>query len=771
MFFIGFWACLGVFNYAAAVQAPNPRSGGVAAQQRVSNDLNSDNSTRYSKRVIDSGDQSSRSAVKRQIVRTPVNSVQNNNLIERSAKQNNVSRASVRSTTIQKNNSNLSAARSANNIAGTARVARATAVFNDVSKIGGGYSQCRESYNTCMDQFCATANDTYRRCYCSEKINEFRDTENALDQATLLLKQFEDNNLNSIDKTAAEVTAMYSATAGESAIKNDTSGAASVLSEIGDLLSGKKKATSNSKASDAISGMSLDFTSDIGDVWGDNNSDSMFGGSGGGEDLSKLEGKDLYASANKQCLQLVKDTCNSDAITNMTVSAYNILISQDCNAYNKSIETKKQTVQKTVREAEKILRDARLDEYRDHNSADVNECIGKVKAAITTDTACGENYKKCLDYTGLYINATTGEPIYSAHLQDLPKLIKLDGANGNVISANGKFNDFLDDKRVFVEKALETCRDKSEVVWTEFKRSALIEIAQAQDERIEEVKSSCVSTMGECYNAQTGALTDMDTTTAQSSGALGAYASRAMCADKVAACASIYAGPDDPQCEFDKNTGKLKNTQCGLGELLAFVSAVDTVKVAEGCETALNGYAKELCTPTSGTDVYPYKCRLMTVSDLENTMKERAAVYCADPTGNSGLDENQINTTIKTLIDNIKADLSYQLEEICGSENISGVWVDADDVNPEYTAENVFYSQVFGGTAPNVKVADPNAWGYCIQNTVYYQCNAQNETTGALGYAKYNSATQKCEFTQDWYKIMCEKVGGYWDTGSCYVKE
>ena len=126
-------------------------------------------------------------------------------------------------------------------VARAATLARATAVFNDISKIGGGYGACRDSYATCMDQFCANANDTYRRCFCSARFTEFRDTEYALDEARQLLQQFEDNSLNAIDKTAAEVNAMYSATVGEAAIKKDTSLAQKTLNEIGDLLSGKKK--------------------------------------------------------------------------------------------------------------------------------------------------------------------------------------------------------------------------------------------------------------------------------------------------------------------------------------------------------------------------------------------------------------------------------------------------------------------------------------------------------------------------------------------------
>ena len=70
----------------------------------------------------------------------------------------------------------LNTARSGKNteispIGGMARsgVARATAVFSDVGKIGSGYAECRESYATCMDQMCAVANDSYRRGFCSDR--------------------------------------------------------------------------------------------------------------------------------------------------------------------------------------------------------------------------------------------------------------------------------------------------------------------------------------------------------------------------------------------------------------------------------------------------------------------------------------------------------------------------------------------------------------------------------------------------------------------------
>ena len=287
-------------------------------------------------------------------------------------------------------------------LARSASTARATAVFNDISKIGGGYAACRESYATCMDQFCANANDTFRRCYCSEKFTNFRDTENALDQAKVLLQQFEDNNLNAVDKSAAEVDAMYSATIGEAAIKTDVSGAQALLNSIGDLLSGKKTSieTPVNTNSGSLGILSLDFSTDMDDVWSGGGS-SFFGDDSSATDMTALEGKALFNTSNKQCLEIISDSCENQAVLNMATSAYGIMIAQDCNMYEKSVEKKREQVKQAVRQAEKVLRDARLEEYRAHNSADVNECLTKVQNAIKTDVACGPNYERCLDYTGM----------------------------------------------------------------------------------------------------------------------------------------------------------------------------------------------------------------------------------------------------------------------------------------------------------------------------------------------------------------------------------
>lgn len=659
--------------------------------------------------------------------------------------------------------------------ASRAAVARATAVFDDVSKIGGGYATCREAYSTCMDQFCAKANDTYRRCFCSSKFTEFRDTEAALDEAKNLLVQFENNNLNAVDKTAAEVNAMYTATEGERAIKNDTSGAAAMLSEIGDLLSGKRK-VSASNSGTSLGVLDLDFSTNLDDIWSGGDASSIFTSSG--TDLSQLEGQALYTQAQKQCLSLMKDACENNAVMTMAKSSYNILISQDCNAYEKKVNSQRETIKQTVRTAEKYLRDARLEEYRSHNSADVNECIAKVKTAITADTACGANYKKCLDYTGAYVDPNTGDPIYSPRLFELENLITLDGVKGNtdVLSQNGKFDSFLETRKMFATTALDSCRDISTTVWQEFKRSALIEIAQAQSAKIEEVKMSCVSTMADCYDTQTNALKDFDTTTASAAGAVSAYAAKALCQDKVTACAALYG--NNKTCEFDGN-GKLTGdnaASCGIKALLAFVDNVDEVRVAEGCATAIDNYVKQLCTPSSGDQGFPWKCRKLSEKQLTENINKFAVANCGNPNSTStksddtdanyGALPQQTRTQVENAISDVRDQVSNQLSGVC--EGLNGYWIYAGDKSGRGDGKDLaaFYSSVFGASGAD---NDNGTLGRCVENSTMVRCQAYN--TDGVQYATYDRAQDECTFTDDWYKLKCQELGGYYDGGVCYTKK
>ena len=383
-----------------------------------------------------------------------------------------------------------------------------------------------------------------------------------------------------------------------------------------------------------------------------------------------------------------------------------------------------------------------------------------------------------MDYTGAYINSTTGDAIYSPRLFELADVIVLPGVNssgaGDILGENPEFNTFLDSKRIYAESALDTCRDMSDIVWEEFKRQAIIEIAQAQDDKIEEVKMSCVSTMAECYDTQSGQLKDMDTTTAQYDGAISAAAAREMCKDQVIACASLYG--DTTNCEFDGN-GRLvdgtgnrgaANDRCGLTELLAFVDTVDTVRVAEGCETAIENYLTEICTPPSGELGYPFQCALMSMDELTTQINNFADQNCTsflDSDLNN--DENStinVDTKITNAIESIKDELDYQLMDLCES-TYEGYWLSPDDRGFEGAAlQQAFYSGVYGGN----KNADELSWGKCVQNNTRISCENYNDADKDP-VASYNQTLDQCDFTDQWFEAKCSLLGGYFENSVCYT--
>ena len=779
----------------ADVQSKNSSvANGAGATGRASGDTVARSSVR---RTTTNTSNVSRSAVAQPVVRNTPTTARSGTIRQTVVGGNNAARSATTSRAASSNvvrnatHNPASTARAASNqsVVGASRssMARATAVFDDISKIGGGYAACREAYATCMDQFCANANDTYRRCICSAKYTDIRNTENAIDQALTMLAQFEDNNLAAVELSAEEVSAMYSATEGEAAIKRDTSAAAQMLSEIDDLLAGRSTSSSSSTStnndSTSLGILSVDFTSDLDDIWS-NTGSSIFDTQDTGVDLASLEGQELYNQVNAQCLELIAGSCENEAVLTMARSAYSIMITQDCNTYQKRVDAQTETLKNTVRTAEKYLREARLEEYRAHNSADVNECITAVRTAILGDMACGPNYEKCLDYTGAYFNSTTGEPIYSPRLFEAVNLIKLPGLStsseegeaDDIIGSNADFNKFLNSKRIYAESALDTCRDLSDIVWDEFKRQAIIEIAQAQDEKIEEVKMSCVSTMAECYDTQSGQLKDMDTTTSQYAGAISAAAAREMCKDQVIACASLYG--DTTNCKFDGNgrltTGNSQgnaNDRCGLTALLNFVDTVDTVRIAEGCETALDNYLQELCTPTSGNRGYPFNCALMSADELSNKVKLFAEQNCMTETLGDDLNGNgnstiNVGTKVNQVIEDIKEELDYQLMDLCESE-YQGYWLAPDDVgfnNNNNVLQVAFYSGVFGGNNGQ----DQTSWGKCVQNNTRISCENYNDADKDP-VASYNQTLDQCDFTDQWFEIQCEALNGYFEQGSCYV--
>lgn len=471
------------------------------------------------------------------------------------------------------------------NAINTVKSAR-TATQNTISSntFGTGYNACRDAYFTCMDQFCATQNDTYRRCVCSSRLEQIKSRENLLSQTANQLQDFKDFNLSVIDKSAAEVSAMISATSGEvmASYSKDDSESAKQLASISSVLS---KAKSQSLSTSGT----LDIGGDIKQIW---NTTSIADGA----NIANLTGESLYNAVHAQCSQMVAQTCESKSILNMVVSAYGMYIENDCTTLSNSLDSKTIAAKGTVRDTEREMHAARLDNYNAHNSTSINDCVANVRTDLTADTACGSDYVHCLDITGRYLNRETGEPIYSENFYQLDGQISL---SGNILTnqTNRLIVAELNRMRPFAQTSLDTCRDLADDVWDEFVRQAITEIYQGQQERIRTVKNECFDVVNACYDEQNQSLKDFSNIKEQLLLGQRLELSEELCREKLDACSNLYGqGPD------------------GLKELITAMKDLTNAKIANQCRVTLEEYAHNICAvPNNDTlHSYPYACRVYT---------------------------------------------------------------------------------------------------------------------------------------------------------------
>lgn len=450
------------------------------------------------------------------------------------------------------------------------------------------HSECQDAYFACMDQFCATVDDRYRRCACSAKLDVVKNREKALGDASGQLQDFKNLNIESILKTPAEVKAMLSASEGELKLakKRDTSASMKKLTAISDVLT-------NTRNNAMSTGGQLDIAGDIKQIW--NTTDLISGSS-----IANLTGEALYNAVHAQCAELVAGQCPSQSTLDMVVSAYGMYIENDCATILAALDKQATNANAAIRETNREMMTARLENYDAHNSAAINDCVAGVRADLTADTACGTDFVHCLDITGLYLNKSNGTPIYSAKFYELENQISL---SGDVLtnSINAKMIAELNRKKEFAKNTLETCRDLADEVWDEFLRQAITEIYQGQKAKIRQVKNECMDVVNKCYDEKTKRLRDYSNIEEQMLLGDRLELSEEMCTDKLTTCSNLYGGG-----------------ATGLELLIVEMRNITNQKIAQNCLGTLQEYAKKLCRiPSTDTlHSYPYGCRVYTPGDI-----------------------------------------------------------------------------------------------------------------------------------------------------------
>ena len=412
---------------------------------------------------------------------------------------NTVSRSATTATTRNGTHSTTTGAR-----AGASSVISRAAI-DDVSDAmtstvtGAEYEQCKSAYFNCMDQFCSLKNDDYRRCSCSNRVFELDEIRDVMQDANLQLTEFNEN-LDVVGMTAAQATAMKTATEGENALTSDTSASKALLQAIMNSIRGGDTSVGG-KFSD-LNSISIAF-----------DTVNAFGMSDAGQVIATYNGQNLYNAVYPQCRQAVRADC-TDAQLQRAITAYLMAIEQDCNTVATAIEQQQSAMKSAVRESSAMLDLARVENRREHNSDDMAACLANVEQAVLSEEVCGAGYHKCLD-NGEFIDISTGAPIAGVeNFYELGNLLKfadgVDAADQKLsrVNANRTFvKNFEDRVKKFAEPALDKCTEIADAVWTEYLDKAMLDIYYAQQSKVQEIKQGCFDFVSACYMNGESALT------------------------------------------------------------------------------------------------------------------------------------------------------------------------------------------------------------------------------------------------------------------------
>lgn len=406
------------------------------------------------------------------------------------------------------------------------------------TRTGAEYEQCKNTYFSCMDQFCMLKNDDYRRCSCNDRVFQLDEVRGVLEQAGEKLTVFTES-LDVVGMTAAQALAMRTQSEGEAALTDDTSASKVLLQAIMNSIRGEDT-TVGGKYSD-LNSINISF-----------DTVNAFGMADAGQAIAAYNGNALYSAVYPQCRDAVRADCN-DASLQRAITAYLMAVEQDCNTVQTAIEQTQKKMKAAVREGSAMLDLARVENRQKHNSSDITTCINEVENAILSEQVCGANYHKCLD-NGQFIDVSTGKPI--AGVEDFYKLEQMLVFSDGVEVAEQKLSknssnrvfvqNFENRVKKFAQPALDKCVENADTVWAEYLDKAMLSIYYAQKSKVAEIKQGCFDFVAGCYmNGDTAITTAM----AELAGDAGIVLQPSkvalnaqMCSDYVNSCNNMFDG-------------------------------------------------------------------------------------------------------------------------------------------------------------------------------------------------------------------------------------
>ena len=280
--------------------------------------------------------------------------------------------------------------------------------------------ECKTEYQGCMDSFCAVLDDNQGRCACSDKVNEYAETERSLKKATEELKELI-QKIKYIGLPKEDVESLFRQTEGELALQNktDTSALKTELDKIKSMILNVDDSTDSKSDSDGL----LDVS---GLLNGGNDQDvtnfdfeSLLGGKK--TSIARQRGAKLRNSSYDRCNAQVLKGCRSRGADIKAITAsYDLDIEKQCISYERNLTNANDKMRNTIRNAQYFLQKARLVVAKQRNTyADVRSCVNALDKCMQDEFVCGDGYKNCLDPTGNVIY--NGRIIHTYENTDLAK--------------------------------------------------------------------------------------------------------------------------------------------------------------------------------------------------------------------------------------------------------------------------------------------------------------------------------------------------------------
>lgn len=438
------------------------------------------------------------------------------------------------------------------------------------------YTQCKNVYYDCMDEFCANKDANLRRCSCSSRIHEFDTIKKQLDNVEDKMLDF-NQRLLLVGLDKEDAAAVNVASEGEIGFATtDSSASEKTLKQITQTLNSSE----NSGLNTDLSAVSLSLDTDS--IW--DSVDSFSGVS-----TTSKNGVALYNAAHPVCLEMAKEVCSDDEL-DVIQSNYKLAIQQDCNTVAKSYDAKYNQTMEKIHESSALLDMSRLNAYQQRNSDDILTCKKKILDKMYESSVCGEDLHKCLDVTGQYINPADGSAFLSTSLYKITSLLTPPTNNSekwSKISQNEPFVSYLNSKKQFLEPATEQCQDIADNVWKDFLDDALAQIKLAQNAKLEQIRQSCTTLIAECKSAANQSLEDFD--------------ARALTVFKVIADTTVNSLCENVQnsCTSLLNESGGGGTEWAQG-IAAIASDTSYSAILETCMTVGKDCIIQQCNGTSG---------------------------------------------------------------------------------------------------------------------------------------------------------------------------